>query len=351
MVPLLALITDFSGSCFIADGAKIPLSRLPSTNICSLTTSCNRVKIFWRTVLKASSSLVNSSVAFCNEVWEMRKACQHHVQRNAFPVYRAYSVLYKCPLVPSRFPTRETVCWICFNINPPSLTLKADLIEQGKAKRLSLTEVTPFQSVIYRIVHEESVIQLKGVMRGVVDQIQEWLVALGVYRRALRAHAAQYPANSMRDELGTGGMLVMLFAGHLHHATALILEELHNSCFDEPFLYCALRRTSWKGKQDRDKARRKFKRECWIYSWDNIMRWILLCTNIRELTKEIAIASCHQAVYAHLAFSKAALNLRICCTLLQSRALLKSRVLSYFLLSIFSDNLSPFGQIRQSPSQ
>ncbi len=78
----------------------------------------------------------------------------------------------------------------------------------------------------HRIVHEEAIVQVEGVMGGVVHQVEQRLEAARVDGRRRKVHAAQDAAHCVRYELRARCYPVVLLAAHLHHPASLRLEEL-----------------------------------------------------------------------------------------------------------------------------
>ncbi|TVU07666.1 hypothetical protein EJB05_41031, partial [Eragrostis curvula] len=76
------------------------------------------------------------------------------------------------------------------------------------------------------VVHEEAVVEVEAVTAGVVDEPEQRLVALGADGRGLEVQQRQHPADGVGEELRLGGVLVVLGAGHLHHAAALAREDV-----------------------------------------------------------------------------------------------------------------------------
>ena len=78
-----------------------------------------------------------------------------------------------------------------------------------------------------RVVHEEAVVEIEGVVGGVVNQVEQRLEAARVNERGRQVHAAQYAADCVRYELRARRYAVVLLAAHLHHPAPLPLKELH----------------------------------------------------------------------------------------------------------------------------
>merc|ERR1712057_10300 len=116
----------------------------------------------------------------------------------------------------------------------PLLILKQQLfagsiVQAGEELLLDLSEgllefVEFFGCVL--VVHEEPVVELEGVVLGVAHEVQEGVEALRVDWPRLEAHAPKHPAHRGRDELGAGGLAVVVLAGHWHHVAALLAEEV-----------------------------------------------------------------------------------------------------------------------------
>jgi hypothetical protein len=76
------------------------------------------------------------------------------------------------------------------------------------------------------VVHEEAVVEVEAVAAGVVHEAEQRLVALGVDGRGAQLQHGEHPPHGVRQELGLGGVRVVLGAGHLHHPAALALEDV-----------------------------------------------------------------------------------------------------------------------------
>uniref|UniRef100_A0A804PUR9 Uncharacterized protein n=1 Tax=Zea mays TaxID=4577 RepID=A0A804PUR9_MAIZE len=74
------------------------------------------------------------------------------------------------------------------------------------------------------VVHEEAVVQVEAVAAGVVHEADQRLVPPGVDGRGAQLQRGQHPPDGVRQELGLGGVRVVLGAGHLHHPAPLALE-------------------------------------------------------------------------------------------------------------------------------
>ena len=78
----------------------------------------------------------------------------------------------------------------------------------------------------YCIVHEEAIVEVKGVIGGVVHEGEQGLEPSRVDGRRAEPHAAEHSADGVRHELRAGRYPVMVLAGHLHHPAPLLLKEL-----------------------------------------------------------------------------------------------------------------------------
>jgi len=76
------------------------------------------------------------------------------------------------------------------------------------------------------VVHEEPVVEVEAVAAGVVDQAEQRLVPLGVDGRGAELQHGEHPPDGVRQELGLGGVRVVLGARHLHHPAPFPLEDV-----------------------------------------------------------------------------------------------------------------------------
>uniref|UniRef100_K3XXH9 Uncharacterized protein n=1 Tax=Setaria italica TaxID=4555 RepID=K3XXH9_SETIT len=76
------------------------------------------------------------------------------------------------------------------------------------------------------VVHEEAIVEVEAVTAGVVDEPEQRLVALGVDGRGAELEHGEHPADGVGEELGLGGVRVVLGAGHFDHPASLALEDV-----------------------------------------------------------------------------------------------------------------------------
>jgi hypothetical protein len=76
------------------------------------------------------------------------------------------------------------------------------------------------------VVHKEAIVEVKRIVGGVLNEVEQRLVTASVYARALNAHLTQHTAHCVGDELSVCCLLVVHFTRHLHHAAPLATEYL-----------------------------------------------------------------------------------------------------------------------------
>ena len=142
------------------------------------------------------------------------------------------------------------------------------LLARGVPQRLAQSDNNasarpPALSTAHRIVQKEAIVQVKGVVRGVVHEVDQSLEAPRVDRRLLnlqgrcegvavtlektslprtyspsfindsplapapsRLHLAEHPPHGVREKLRGSCLGVVLAAAHLHHGATLMREKL-----------------------------------------------------------------------------------------------------------------------------
>ena len=78
----------------------------------------------------------------------------------------------------------------------------------------------------YLVIHEETVVEIKGVVAGIVDEREKRFETFGIQIRLFQIHGSKNSTNRVCDELASSGLPVVLFTHHLQHTTAFVFEEI-----------------------------------------------------------------------------------------------------------------------------
>mmetsp|Transcript_32365 Transcript_32365/g.72535 ORF Transcript_32365/g.72535 Transcript_32365/m.72535 type:complete len:254 (+) Transcript_32365:1078-1839(+) len=118
---------------------------------------------------------------------------------------------------------------------------RADTPEQGAEPSAALIEVNQVMGdprhgtgdisdlcLGESVVLVEAVEQVERIVVGLVNEPQNRLESLRVHRSGGKLEIAQHTAGKMGDELGPGGILIVLFTRHCNHLAPLTLKELQH---------------------------------------------------------------------------------------------------------------------------